>query len=139
MGEEASKRVVSFFIIMEVSIMSIQKKINKLIAALLYIHNIIIKIKIEDRYSILNKKVFKMYRIIETTEEEILLKQEYYRLLKECKKKNYPPDLKKELLKSKEKLEKIKKPSLEFFKKIDVLVYLVKRFRYYEELIKDEK
>lgn len=119
--------------------MSIQKKINKLIAALLYIHNIIIKIKIEDRYSILNKKVFKMYRIIETTEEEILLKQEYYRLLKECKKKNYPPDLKKELLKSKEKLEKIKKPSLEFFKKIDVLVYLVKRFRYYEELIKDEK
>lgn len=119
--------------------MSIQKKINKLISALLYIHNIIIKIKIEDRYSILNKKVFKIYKIIETTEEEILLKQEYYRLLKERKKKKYPPDLKRKLLKYKEKLGKIKKPSLEFLKKVDVLLYLAKRFHYYEELIKDEK
>lgn len=118
---------------------NIQKKINKLITAFLYVYKVIIKVQVEERYSLSKNRIFRVYKIVENTEEELLLKQEYYKLLNQYKSKGRPSHMKKELTRYEQKIKELKKPMVEFFKKIDVLVYLVKRYKHYQELIKDEK
>lgn len=111
--------------------MNIQNQINKLILAFNQKQKII-KISTKENYSLKFKKVFKTYKLQETTETEILLKKEFYKLKKEYKNKIKPPEIKEKLDTMKKELESIRVPKVELKNKIEVLKYLANR---YKELI----
>lgn len=111
--------------------MNIQNQINKLILAFNQKQKII-KISTKENYSLKFKKVFKTYKLQETTETEILLKKEYYSLKKEYKNKIKPPEIVEKLDTMQKQLIDIKVPVKECKNKIDILKYLANR---YKELI----
>lgn len=111
--------------------MNIQKQIDKLIIAFKQ-QDKIIKISVDENYSLKFKKVFRIYKIYETTETEILLKREFYKLRKEYKNKIKPPEIEEKLDTMKKELENIRVPKVELKNKIEVLKYLANR---YKELI----
>lgn len=107
---------------------SVQTKINKLVIALIQLGRII-KIQTQENYSIKFKKIFKTYKIIETTETEIELKKKYYELKKEYKRKGKPPNLLAKLEEMKEALNMLKMPVIEVKNKIEILMYLHNRYK----------
>lgn len=115
----------------EVININIQSKINKLVIALLQMDKII-KIQVQENYSFKFKRTFRTYKIMETTETEIKLKQEYYSLKKEYKNKIKPPNVEEKLRTLKADLQYMKVPVIEFRNKVEILIYLAER---YKELI----
>lgn len=110
---------------------NIQSKINKLVIALLQMDKII-KIQVQENYSFKFKRTFRTYKIVETTETEIKLKQEYYSLKKEYKNKIKSPNVEEKLRTLKADLQYMKVPVIEFRNKVEILIYLAER---YKELI----
>ena len=115
----------------EVININIQSKINKLVIALLQMDKII-KIQVQENYSFKFKRTFRTYKIVETTETEIKLKQEYYSLKKEYKNKIKSPNVEEKLRTLKADLQYMKVPVIEFRNKVEILIYLAER---YKELI----
>lgn len=107
---------------------NIQSKINKLVMALLQ-KDRIIKIQVQENYSFKFKRIFKNYKIVETTETEIRLKQEYHSLKKEYKNKIKPPEIEEKLRTLKVDLQYMKVPAIEFRNKVEILIYLAERYR----------
>lgn len=106
----------------------IQPKVNKLIMALMQCGKII-KIQTQENYSMKFKKIFRTYKIVETTEEEIELKKRYYKLKKEYKARGKPPDMLKKIQELKQEIDLNKRPIIEVSNKIDILQYLVGRYK----------
>lgn len=109
-------------------IRGIQSKIDKLTMALMQIGKII-KIQTQENYSMKFKKIFRTYKIIETTEEEIELKKRYYKLREEYKARGKPPDMLKKIQELKQEIDLNKRPIIEASNKIDVLQHLVGRYK----------
>lgn len=117
---------------------NIQTKINKIILALLQ-QDRIIKIQTQENYSMKFKKIFRVYKIIETTETEIELKKEFYSLRREYKNKSKPPEIIEKIKKIKLEIDSLKIPKVECKSKVKVLLYLIERYKSLkneEELIK---
>lgn len=108
--------------------MNTQSIINKLVLAFKQKEKII-KISVEENYSLKFKKIFKKYKLQETTETEIELKQKYYKLKKEYNDKGKPPSMKDELEKLKFDLSQMKVPVIEFSNKIEIIKYLADRYK----------
>lgn len=106
----------------------IQPKVNKLIMALMQCGKII-KIQTQENYSMKFKKIFRTYKIVETTEEEIELKKRYYKLKEEYKARGKPPDMLKKIQELKQEIDLNKRPIIEVSNKIDILQYLVDRYK----------
>ena len=90
---------------------NIQSKINKIILAL-FQYGRIIKIQTQENYSLNFKKVFRIYKVMETTEKEIEIKKEFYELKKEYKNRFKPPDIENRLNDLKEEIESLMKVSI---------------------------
>lgn len=112
--------------------MNAQAIINKLKMAF-FSKGIIIKISVEERYSLSYHRTFKKYKVVETTETELEMKKEYYDLKKEYKNRGEPLELKILLEEKKRELAKIKKLPKEFSNRIDIVKYLSEK---YKELVK---
>lgn len=111
--------------------MNVQGTINKLVLGFEN-KGKIIKISVEECYSLKFHRKFKKYIMQETTETEIELKQKYYKLRKEYKENGKPPRMKEELKYLKTELDRMKILPVEFKNKIELLKYLSER---YKELI----
>lgn len=119
----------------------IQGKIYKLVLAFRQ-RKRIIKININQNWSIKYNKMFTVYTVKEQTIEELELKKVFWdkkKLLKQLKGTNAKEEvntLKKELHQLECKIEEITVLNQEFRNKIDVLVYLAER---YKKVVEDEK
>lgn len=110
---------------------NIQKKINKLVLAF-KMKGKIIKIDQKQIYSHKYEKVFTVYNFSETTKEEMKLKAEMRNLKKEVK-ETKDSEVRKKGNKRigviMDELSEIKIPSIEFSKKIDLLLHMVERYK----------
>lgn len=111
---------------------NIQNKINKIILAL-FQYERIVKIQTQENYSLKFKKIFRIYKVIETTEREIEVKKEFYKLKKEYKNRIKPPDIENRLEILKTEMKSLKIPVIEFKNKIEVLKYLIERYKKFKE------
>lgn len=110
---------------------NIQKKINKLVLAF-KMKGKIIKIDQKQLYSHKYEKVFTVYNFSETTKDEMKLKfdlRELKKEEKETKDKKIRKELEEKIKKITKKLSEIKVPSIEFSKKINLLLYMVERYK----------
>lgn len=92
---------------------------------------IIVKISTEEFYSVKHEKLFTKHKVQFTTKEEIKLRSELYNLKQ---KKKYETGKEKRKIEDSiedidNKIKKITYPKQEFFKEIDVLLYLADKYK----------
>lgn len=103
----------------------VHSKIYKLTLALRQ-KGIIVKMNSEQRYSLKLDKVFTRYSIKETTVEEVKLRKIYYKKREEAKKDF---SLLEEVQDLKQQVESMAIPVKEFNSKLDIMIYLAKRYK----------
>ena len=111
--------------------MNAQKLIDKLVLAFNQ-KGKIIKISTIENYSLKFNKLFKRYKLKETTIEELELRHQYYQLKKEYKNRGKPPGIERELKEIEDRLESMVVPVIDFKNKIEIVKYLAAK---YKELI----
>lgn len=89
----------------------------------------IISVSTEENYSLKLKKMFKRYKLKETTVEELELKRKYYQLKKEYKNRGKPPGIRNEIQELGERLKNVSVPVVEFTSKVDLVKYLAEKYK----------